>query len=306
MSRSAPPSNVLYPDYDRPVSMPCTPQATVAREAAVSPVSPERLAAFEELLGERVFTLRELPHFSLLLRDLRRLGESLPDGAVVVALERTLLYGGVSLFAPFFSRQAYVSVDCSPAGSEARGAYNAHMLDDPRAIKVPFTRRASIEATGVDPESAELVIVPNLVHHVRDQDAMFAEFARIVRPGGAVYVFEPTVRELHQIPDDYLRYTPYGIAERMRKVGLDTDPARLEGGPFSAIAYCWIQALQYVPEAERGRMEEWFRTTHLDDLMRWDTTYRENLVRPFTKFPMSFSVTGRKRPARGAPPASDG
>ena len=272
----------------------------------MNPIAPDQLAEFELLLGERVFTLRELPHFRLLLRDLKRFGESLRDGAVVVALERTLLYGGVSLFAPFFNRQNYVSVDCSPAGSEERGAYNAHLLDDPRAIKVPFTRRASIAATGIDAESAELVIVPNLVHHVRDQDAMFAEFARIVRPGGAVYVFEPTVRELHQIPDDYLRYTPFGIAERMRKVGLDTDPARLEGGPFSAIAYCWTQALQYVPEAERRPMEEWFRTKHLDELMRWDTTYRENLVRPFTKFPMSFSITGRKHLARGAALASNG
>jgi hypothetical protein len=71
----------------------------------------------------------------------------------------------------------------------------------------------------------------------------------------------------------------------------------LEGGPFSAIAYCWTQALQYVPAERRAEMEKWFYGTHFRELMDWDEKYPRNLVREHTAFPVSFSVVARKRAA---------
>ena len=90
-----------------------------------------------------------------------------------------------------------------------------------------------------------------------DQEALFSEMARIAKPGGSVYVFEPTLRELHQAPDDYLRYTPFGMRNALARAGLEPGNFEVDGGPFSAIAYCWTQALQYFPQAERERMEKW-------------------------------------------------
>jgi hypothetical protein len=71
----------------------------------------------------------------------------------------------------------------------------------------------------------------------------------------------------------------------------------LEGGPFSAVAYCWTQALQYFPEGERQRMESWFYGEHFPKLMEWDERHVKNLVRAHTSFPVSFSIAARK-PAR--------
>src|ERR687895_155482 len=93
-------------------------------------LSPERVAAHERMLEERVFQVEtKWPQFRRLLEDLRALAGEMPAGATVVCLERTLLYGGYSLFAPLFSRQKFVSVDCSPGTAEGRGAYNAAMVD---------------------------------------------------------------------------------------------------------------------------------------------------------------------------------
>src|SRR3546814_11964877 len=69
------------------------------------------------------------------------------------------------LFAPLFTRQAFVSVDCSPESAEGRGAYNAAMVDDDRFIAVQATRRAPAEATGLDSGCADLVLAQNLIHH---------------------------------------------------------------------------------------------------------------------------------------------
>lgn len=255
----------------------------------------EQVDAHEAMLAERVFQSDTiLPHFQLLLLDLRRLAAELEPSARVVSLERGLLYGGISLFAPFFHRQEFISVDCSPESADERGAYNAGMVDDPRCLRVPITRRASVDATGLESGIADLVSVPNLVHHVENQEALFAEMARITRPGGRVYVFEPLLRELHQMPDDYLRYTPFGMQRALERVGLVSESYELKGGPFSAIAYCWTQALQYLPDDQRPQAERWFHDEHLPQLLAWDDAYPENLVRKHTRFPVGFSVLARK------------
>jgi SAM-dependent methyltransferase len=259
--------------------------------------SPSALDGHAAALAERVFQVdTKWPHFRQLLGEVRCLAAATADGATVVSLERTLLYGGCSLVAPFFQHTDFVSVDCSPGSADGRGAYNVGMTADPRFLRVATTHRAAPEATGLADACADLVLVPNLVHHVADQAELFAEVARLLRPGGRAWVFEPLLRELHQIPDDYLRYTPFGLARVLRAAGLEPGEPTLEGGPFSAIAYCWVQALEYFPPEQRGAMQRWFDTEHFPRLMQWDTAHRDNLVRDHTAFPVSFSLTA-VRPA---------
>ena len=106
------------------------------------------------MLEERVFQVRtRWPHFRLLLADLQKLAQTMPASATVVSLERTLLYGGISLLAPIFHRQNFVSVDCSPHLAEERGAYNAAMVDDPRTVRIPFSKRGSEVVTGLDDDT---------------------------------------------------------------------------------------------------------------------------------------------------------
>ena len=254
----------------------------------------EQIDKHTQVLSEQVFLIDRLPHFELLLRDVRSLSESLPDGQCVVSLERGLLYGGLSLIGPYFQKHQFISIDCSPKSADERGAYNEDKVIDSNFIKVPITDRAPIEETGLDDNIADLVLVPNLVHHVANQSALFQEMARITKPGGSIYVFEPTLRELHQIPDDYLRYTPYGMQEVMRNVGLEPIDTNLEGGPFSAIGYCWLQALEYLPPSKRAEIEKWFYDQHWPELKKWDEEYTDNLVRNHTKFPVGFSIIAKK------------
>lgn len=268
---------------------------TLATEAPAMSGLPADLAGHLAMLQERVFqTATRWPQFNLLLGDLTKVAASLPKGARVVALERTILYGGISLFAPFFRDQDFVSVDCSPAEADVRGAYNAHMVDDPRTLRIPYSRRGTEVETGLDDGFADIVLVPNLVHHIADQNKLISEMARVVKPGGQVYVFEPIVRELHQIPEDYLRYTPFGMAQVMKGFGLTMESYELEGGPFQAIAYCWDQALQYFPTEKRAEMEKWFFEEHFPQLMKWDVEFPNNLVRKYTSFPVAFSIVARK------------
>lgn len=248
-----------------------------------------------DVLKNNVFQVEKVwPQFKLLLSDILRMSKDVDSSNVIVSIERTLLYGGYSLIAPFFEHSNFISVDCSPPSADERGAYNAWMVDDPRFIKVKSNHRASIEDTGFDDSLADLVMVPNLVHHVADQDALFSELYRILKPGGKLYIFEALVRELHQIPDDYLRYTPYGLRHKLLNSGFEIVEEHTEGGPFQVITYCWQQALQYLPEGEREKLENWFHSRHYAELMELDSKFKVNLERKNTSFPMSFSVIAQK------------
>lgn len=254
----------------------------------------DQLIKHSEILSNKVFLTDRLPHFELLLNEIKSLAGDIKAGATVVSLERGLLYGGYSLVGPYFHQQNFISVDSSPSSADERGAYNKDKVLDKNFLQVPITTRAPIENTGLDDAIADLVLVPNLVHHIADQEALFTEMARITKPNGKVFVFEPTLRELHQIPDDYLRYTPYGMYEIMRKVGLEPIDTKLDGGPFSAIGYCWLQALEYMPEDQRKKTADWFYNEHWPQLKQWDTQFTENLVREHTKFPVGFSILANK------------
>jgi SAM-dependent methyltransferase len=249
----------------------------------------------EQVLSEKVFQVKKKwPQFELLLDDIRTISKKLKHGSNVVAMERTLLYGGYSLIAPFFSEHNFMSLDCSPPSADERGAYNAKMIEDARFIKVPYTNRVDFDSTGLASDSVDLILIPNLIHHVKNQNMLFKEVSRVLKVGGHLYLFEPLVRELHQIPDDYLRYTPFGLNEIMKNFGFSEIKTCTTGGPFSVISYAWIQALEYFPEDLRTKMSDWFYSEEYDKLILFDNMYKQNLVRQHTSFPTAFSILTKK------------
>ena len=242
------------------------------------------------MLKEKVFTSDQyLPQFNLLLDEVALFSENFTNGETVVLLERTLLYGN-NIFAPFFQQANFVSLDCSPKSAESRGSYNQSLVSDPRFISTGCTSiRCTSDDLKVESNLADLLLIPNLVHHVANQSGMFNEAFRITKPGGHLFVFEPILRELHQEPDDFLRYTPYGMTQSLEAVGFKIIETKTTGGPFTAIAYCWNQALQYIPEHERVTWSEWFKV-HFKDLQVLESKYTKNLVRNYTSFPTAFAI----------------
>ena len=63
------------------------------------------LSSHEKALKKNVFfTENKWPHFNLLFKDINKISKKIKVNSTVVSLERTKLYGGVSLFAPYFER----------------------------------------------------------------------------------------------------------------------------------------------------------------------------------------------------------
>ena len=253
-----------------------------------------QIAGHIEVLRERVFeSTKFLPQFDLLLSDLLQFHREVKPSQVVVSVERMLLYGK-NLFSPLFSHSKFISLDSSPKSADSRGAYNAQLVEDVRFIDQPCESvRCEPNNLRIATSSADYILVPNLVHHVEDQKGLWSEVSRVLKSGGMLYVFEPTIRELHQVPDDFLRYTPNGLKSTLANFGFGEAKIRVTGGPFTAIAYCWNQALQYIHPDKRDDWSSWFEG-HFKELTALEDQFTKNLVRSHTSFPTAFSLLATK------------
>ena len=124
------------------------------------------------------------------------------------------------IFAPFFQKANFTSNDCSPKSAEERKDYNRSLINDARFIDIECQSiRCTPDNLEVQSNTADLLMIPNLVHQVAYQSGLFTEAFRVTKPGGRLFVFEPILRELHQESDDFLRYTPYGMIQSLETVG---------------------------------------------------------------------------------------
>ena len=251
----------------------------------------EKLNTHENFLKKKIFfTNTKWPHFDLLFNDIKKLSKSIKRKSCVVSLERNNLYGGTSLLAPFFSKHNFISVDCITPELKKRGKYNSKKIIGNSKI-IYFKRSYQFDYRKIKLKSnyADLIIIPNLMHHINDVDTLLNQAKRILKKKGKIYIFEPMVRELHQIPEDYYRITPYGFKYLLTKKKFKNFKIKFNGGPFTAIIYCWDQALQYLPKKIMKKKSKWLEK-NIGNLRALDKKYKNNLHRKNTSFPMSYSL----------------
>ena len=246
----------------------------------------------EKFLKKKIFfTETKWPHFNLLFKDLKKFSNN-KKKLTVVSLERNNLYNGFSLFAPLFEKHNFISVDCTTPKLLKRGSYNKFKKDN-RFIEKKKNYQFDYRKIKLKKNISDLVIIPNLMHHISDVDLLIYQAKKILKKRGKIYIFEPLVRELHQKPEDYFRITPYGFKHLLQKEKFKNFKIKFEGGPFTAITYCWDQAIQYLPKKEMVKKRKWLEKNY-KKFIYLDNKYKKNLYRKNSSFPMSFSLTASK------------
>jgi len=259
-------------------------------------ISPEGLEKHLRFLKERYYQVEtKWPQFNLLFDEVKYLKDKLSNDKSILVLERAYFCGGYTLFGPLFSPNVMYAVDCGVNDPGDRWGKQLSWLDDERCIKWrPDYMSAISDLKDIKDESIDVVFIPNVVHHEKHQYKMFKEIARILKPGGICSIFEGLVRELHHLPDDYIRYTPEGLKHMFEETGMQFDSQELGTGVFDVIAYVWQQALEYLPAELKSSTEKWFFDEHYPYLQELDKKYPNNIEKPDKAFPMSFVVRARK------------
>jgi SAM-dependent methyltransferase len=81
--------------------------------------------------------------------------------------------------------------------------------------------------------SIDFVLCTETLEHLADPQAFLRETARVLTPGGRLFLTAPFHFKEHQAPHDYFRYTRYGLAHLLEGAGLVADSIEPEGGYFA-------------------------------------------------------------------------
>ena len=170
---------------------------------------------------------RQLIHFECLIEDaLGAFSGALPAGAKVLDAG-----AGEGQYAGWFRAHKYVAVDLGIGDT----TWNYQGLDAVADLtSLPFCGEAF---------DAALNVVT--LEHLKEPAAALCEIARVMKPGGRLLLVVPHEWEVHQTPNDFFRYTRYGLEHLLKKAGfveLEIIPA---GGYFRLLSRRLMNGLQF-------------------------------------------------------------
>jgi SAM-dependent methyltransferase len=99
----------------------------------------------------------------------------------------------------------YIGVDYDSAGHPHRGEEIDVFYD---GIHLPFR-----------PNTFDSVFTSEVFEHVFNLEAVLPEINRVMKPGGNILITCPFVWNLHEMPFDYARYTPFALQHLLEASG---------------------------------------------------------------------------------------
>jgi len=166
-------------------------------------------------LAERVlpkFIWRILDPFEAVVSDhLSRFAAELADNARVLDAG-----AGECRYASVFKRHRYVSLD-SRVGDASWDYSRLDIIGDLESIPLP---------TSVFDGVISVVVL----EHTREPKRVVAEMSRVIKPGGKLFLVVPDQWEVHQIPNDFFRFTRYGVEYLLVEAGFRVLQIEAVGG----------------------------------------------------------------------------
>jgi SAM-dependent methyltransferase len=111
---------------------------------------------------------------------------------------------------------------------------------------------ASADALPLDEGSVDVVLLTQVLEHVPEPAQVLAELARVLKPGGRLYLTAPLVWELHELPHDYFRYTGPGLRHLLAGSGFVDVVVEPRNDCFTTLAQLLTNAAALMGTAPDG------------------------------------------------------
>lgn len=89
-------------------------------------------------------------------------------------------------------------------------------------------------------ESFDFILCTEVLEHTQQPFQVLRELARVLKPGGHLFLSVPFIYPIHESPNDYWRFTTHGLALASRSVGIRPLYIRSKGGPLVAFLALWV------------------------------------------------------------------
>lgn len=101
-------------------------------------------------------------------------------------------------------------------------------------------------------ESFDIIVANNVIEHLRDANKGIKEMHRVLRSNGVILYTIPFLYPIHEAPNDYARYTRFGLLQLFREFSRTEILER--GGWFSTSVNLLYKATHIVDSIHLGKL----------------------------------------------------
>jgi SAM-dependent methyltransferase len=154
---------------------------------------------------------------------------------------------------------------------------------------------ADLQRLPIADESFDVVLCTQVLEHVPEPARVLAEAHRVLRTSGLAVLTVPFAAAEHEEPNDYLRFTSYGITDLLERCGFEAVNVKKQFGFWSAIGEMiyW----HYHRKLAGTRWEKYWFAAGTTMFLRG--FHLLNRLDPDEKLVLNLFVTARKAPVDG-------
>lgn len=83
----------------------------------------------------------------------------------------------------------------------------------------------------------DFILCTQVLEHLREPGKVFSEFRRILKKGGKLFLTTNFFYQIHMAPNDYFRFTEYGLRYLAQDNDFKVEKIKGQGGVFQTISY---------------------------------------------------------------------
>lgn len=99
----------------------------------------------------------------------------------------------------------------------------------------------------IDDARFDLVLLSQVLEHLPEPGVVLIEVARVLKPGGRVWLSTPLFYEEHETPHDFFRYTQFGLRSLAERAGLVVEELDWLEGYLGTLGYQLRMAATELP-----------------------------------------------------------